>query len=315
MKKKLNVKKLVIFVVVIITIIYGAYKAIREYKYSGSIEGKLTLQNYTEEEIESILKNLNDTEINKLLAMKRNEKVIDFINSEYFIFDNIDEYLEYQEKNKKVEISKIIALVNVHATKDWYEINKSTDLTKKELILVNKVYSLNEDFIPENIEKIGPHYAYDGVSIKSNVLTAFEELCDSAKDSGYTLVSSLGYRSYAEQLDIYSSYKSFNGSREADLAVAHAGNSEHQSGLALEIEPYDIVVEDADSLEEHKWLVRNAYKFGFILRYPKGKEDITGFEYEPWHFRYVGIDVATKIQKKKITFDEYYAYYIERENK
>ena len=98
---------------------------------------------------------------------------------------------------------------------------------------------------------------------------------------------------------------------EADLKAARPGYSEHQTGLALDITTRLAEDEEFVNTEEFSWLKENAHKYGFILRYPEGKENITGYSYEPWHYRYVGIDVATKIYNENITFDEYYAYYIE----
>lgn len=311
MKKKLNIKKVILVIVVFIFIVYGCIKAIKEYEYTGSINGKLSLIGYNEEEIKLINEKLNKEEMNLLLEKEYNKDYISFMKEKYFIFNNLDKYVEYLKDKPKEELSKLISFVNVGANEYWYENIKETNISKKELMIVNKFNALKEDFKPENLIEIDPLYAYDNVSIDESVLESFINLCDRAKDSGYILVASLGYRSYDDQYDSYYTYKSYNGVRLADENVAHAGHSEHQTGYAIEIEPYDKIVKDIENNEEHKWLINNAHKYGFILRYPEGKEDITGFNYEPWHFRYVGIDVASRIKKEKITFDEYYAYYIE----
>ena len=311
MKRKLNVKKLIITFIVIVAVIFGSVKAVKEYVYSGSIEGKLSIKKYSQKEITEIKETLNDKEINKVIQMNRDENLTKFIKEKYFIFDNLEEYLAYKNKNNKVSVSKVISLVNTYAYKDWYDVKKETNIAKKEKMLVNKFYSLKEDFVPDDIVKISSRYAYDNVYASESIVESFEELCNAAKESGYTLVASFGYRSYGDQLDTYNSYKSYNGAREADKIVAHAGNSEHQTGLAIEIEPYDKKVEEPESNDEYKWLLKNAYKYGFILRYPIDKEDITGFSYEPWHYRYVGTEVSLKMKRENITFDEYYAYYIE----
>lgn len=311
MKKKLNIKKVILVIVVFIFIVYGCIKAIKEYEYTGSINGKLSLIGYNEEEIKLINEKLNKEEMNLLLEKEYNKDYISFMKEKYFIFNNLDKYVEYLKDKPKEELSKLISFVNVGANEYWYENIKETNISKKEPMIVNKFNALKEDFKPENLIEIDPLYAYDNVSIDESVLESFINLCDRAKSAGYTLVASLGYRSYDDQYDSYYTYKSYNGVRLADENVAHAGHSEHQTGYAIEIEPYDKIVKDIENNEEHKWLINNAHKYGFILRYPEGKEDITGFNYEPWHFRYVGIDVASRIKKEKITFDEYYAYYIE----
>lgn len=311
MKKKLNIKKIILVLVVLVFIVYGCMKAVKEYVYTGSFEGRLSLVGYTEEEIKTITDVLDNKEIENILKKEYNEDYLLFMKEKYFIFNNLDRYMAYFKKKPKEEISKIVALINVGADEYWYENIKETDISKKELMLVNKFNALKEDYVPEELEQIDTFYAYDNVSIRKEIVSIFEELCDKAKDAGYTFVASLGYRSYTEQYDSYYSYKSYNGTRKADEDVAHAGHSDHQTGYALEIEPFDLLVEDINKSAEHKWLINNAYKFGFILRYPEGKEDITGYNYEPWHFRYVGESVAMKIHKENITYDEYYAYYIE----
>ena len=95
------------------------------------------------------------------------------------------------------------------------------------------------------------------------------------------------------------------------MASARAGHSEHQTGLAIDIADLSLDYDNFEITKEFKWVKENAHKYGFIMRYPKGKFHITGFKYEPWHYRYVGIDVAKKIKEAGITFDEYYAYYVE----
>jgi len=120
-----------------------------------------------------------------------------------------------------------------------------------------------------------------------------------------------GERDYDEQEETYEYYKSTKGEEYANNYAAQPGNSEHQTGLAFDILSPNSNTKNFDETEEFKWLQKNAYKYGFIMRYPKDKEDITGYKYEPWHYRYVGIEVAKQIHEEDITFDEYYAFYIE----
>ena len=94
---------------------------------------------------------------------------------------------------------------------------------------------------------------------------------------------------------------------KADTYSARAGTSEHQTGLATDVNSVSTSFENSSAF---KWLEKNSYKYGFILRYPKGKEHITGYMYEPWHYRYVGSEVAKVIKEKNITYEEYYATYI-----
>ncbi len=127
------------------------------------------------------------------------------------------------------------------------------------------------------------------------------------KDSGpdISLIAASGYRSYEKQVSVYSSYVARDGQAEADTFSARPGYSEHQTGLAIDFSPIDDAFADT---AQFTWLQNNAYKYGFVLRYPNNKTDITGYVYEPWHWRYVGVEVATDMHIRTIeTLEEYYS--------
>lgn len=120
------------------------------------------------------------------------------------------------------------------------------------------------------------------------------------------------YRSYEDQEIVYNNYKNSSGERFADSIAARPGSSEHQTGLALDIFSKTNTNKNTFSqTDEAKWLKENAHNFGFILRYPEDKVDITGYSFESWHYRYVGKDIATYIYENDITYEEYYAYFLE----
>ena len=139
---------------------------------------------------------------------------------------------------------------------------------------------------------------------------------NAAQDEGIYLIVNSSFRSYAEQDELYETYKDSYGTIEADSLASRPGYSEHQTGLAI-----DIFSKDNTSTKTFKesnayaWLLENSYKYGFILRYPEGKEDITGYTFEPWHYRYIGKKDAKKVHELNITYEEYYAYYIENNKK
>jgi len=146
-------------------------------------------------------------------------------------------------------------------------------------------------------------YAYDH----------FMELWEAAKEAGYHLIVTSSYRDYESQKEIYDYRKNSQGERKADETAARPGHSEHQTGLVVDMTSKSAPIdEDFKESEAYKWLKENAYKYGFIERYPEGKTYITGYAPESWHWRYVGIEAATIIQNENITYDEYYAYYIEK---
>ena len=163
--------------------------------------------------------------------------------------------------------------------------------------------------------KVSNTYSYGNNQMLTNdTFEAFKKMWKDAKEENLTLIINSSFRSYEDQEEVYEFYKSTKGEEDADLIAAHPGFSEHQTGMAIDIQTYKSSAKTFENFDEFKWLEKNAYKYGFILRYPKDKEDITGYDYESWHWRYVGLDVAKYIQENKITFDEYYAYFIEGKN-
>lgn len=315
-RKKLRLKRqakifLVVLVVLIIAIIVGINKY-KEYLYHQTYEYKLLENNYNMDEVNLILSKLDDDYINELINSTYNSNIIDFLKEKYFIKNNLDRYLAYLKKNKNTSKSDIISLVNVNRDREYYDNVIETDLSKDILILVNKYYQLPKDYIPENIIKVSSSYAYAGNSAREDVLNAFIEMAHAAKDEDITLIINSSYRSYNDQDEIWNYRKTTQGTAKADAYAARAGHSEHQSGLALDIAQFNSSESDFENTPAFTWLSNHAHEYGFILRFPKDKENITGYSYESWHYRYVGKEVATKIKQENITFDEYYAYYIEK---
>ena len=204
-------------------------------------------------------------------------------------------------------------MVNVKRNYDYYTHTKKTDMQQENAILVNKYFSLPDKYAPTDVVDVSNWYAFDGIKTRQVVLDAFKEMFNSAKEEGYTLIINSGYRTYEEQKKIYDDYKELKGEEYADEYAARPDYSEHQSGLALDIITYGASGETFDQTDAFKWLQKNAHKYGFILRYPKDKEEITGYAYESWHYRYLGKDLATKVKKSGLTYDEYYAYYLDKE--
>ena len=220
--------------------------------------------------------------------------------------------MAYQGLHKELEVNKIISLVNTKANNKWYDesIVKPADLSKGYLTLVNKFNYLEKNYEPVNVMNISLTYAYEGKRIIKTVNDAFITMAKDAKKEGATLIVTSGYRTYEEQKILFTNY-SKKGETYAEGISAHAGYSEHQLGLALDIVGLNINMSEFENSLEFSWLKENAYKYGFILRYHKDKTDITGYNYESWHYRYVGVDVAKVIYESDITFDEYYAFYVE----
>ncbi len=306
--KKLNKVKLIgviasVFVIIAFIIIFSMIK-----KKHDSIEYKLEVKGYSETEVSYIKSNFNSSQVSHILSIDYSKSIISLSKEKYFRFDKLDKYLEYASKNSALTNSEVIIKINTHRDIDFYEEILETDTGKKELMLVNKYYKLSETYEPTDLVEISSRYAYSGKFISESILENVQNLIDSAKESGYKLVVTQGYRSYEDQNTAYESYKSSNGESAADTFVSRPGHSDYQTGLSLDIEPYNKVIETPDENEEHIWLMSNAHNYGFILRYPKDKSDITGFNYYPWRLRYVGVEAATDIHSNNITLEEYYGY-------
>lgn len=138
---------------------------------------------------------------------------------------------------------------------------------------------------------------------------AMDQMILAAKEAGYEIVAFSSFRSYEYQKELYDKYVARDGRAEADRYSARPGHSEHQTGLAFDVgeaSRKDLwLTSEFGETPAGKWLAENAHQYGFILRYPKGKEAITGFMYESWHFRYLGVELATKVYESGLTLEEY----------
>jgi len=191
-----------------------------------------------------------------------------------------------------------------------YDNAKPADITKGNLILVNKENYLPRDFVPSNLVNIEPNHGRAG-QIKAEVYEAFKKMDTEARLEGLDLYITSFYRSWERQNTIFNDFVRRDGVEMAETYSARPGHSEHQTGLALDIVAgVGGVMRGFEHTMEYSWLIANAHNFGFILRYPKGKTHITGFIYEPWHWRYLGVEMATRVRNSNLTFDEFYARYI-----
>lgn len=177
--------------------------------------------------------------------------------------------------------------------------------------VVNKEYGLPEDYKPEDLVVPNVPFSFSGTLEKSylrkEAAEALERLFNLAKKEGIQLNAVSGFRSYDYQKKLYANNVKRKGQEHTDRFSAKPGHSEHQTGLTMDVSSKSANNElelTFANTKEGKWLKENAHRAGFIIRYPKGKESITGYAYEPWHIRYVG-DIAESIYKKKLTLEEY----------
>ena len=182
-------------------------------------------------------------------------------------------------------------------------------------VLVNKEYGLPEEYVPDDLVVPNISYSfsyYDEKKLLRQVpAAALEELVAAAKEDNVILNGVSGYRSYARQKAIYRNNIKTKGLAHTEQYSAKPGFSEHQSGLSIDISARsnnNALTARFGTTKEGIWLAKNCYKYGFIIRYPKGKEAITGYSYEPWHIRYVGVGLATYLTENNLTLEEYYGY-------
>ncbi len=316
-KKKLHLKYevkkfLAYFIVLLLITIYGISVGTKLHKqevYENSYEYKLIQNKYPEEEAKKLSSTLSDEILEKLTKEKYNDIYYQIVNQKYFLNKNFQDYVDYNSIHKSTPLEKTIAIVNVKKNKKEYSTDDKTDINEGYLMLVNKYYHLEEDYERIDLEPFSLSIAYgsygDNKAAKI-VVEQFDKLQQDVKtEFNAQLMVTSSYRSYETQKKNYELY--------GDDYVARPGYSEHQTGLSIDIvslshtSPKSFFESD-----EGKWIVENCWQYGFILRYPEGTEDITGYDNEALHFRYVGETTAKKIKDENITFDEYYAYYIDK---
>ena len=228
---------------------------------------------------------------------------------DYAKLENLDRYVEYQDKEND-DAETTVLYVNMDFDKEDYVDPLVID-EFDDYVLVNKHRQLSSEYVPDDLVTIDEEYvkADEEIEIERNVAKAFYDMAEAASKEGLELMVSSGYRSYKDQEEITNTYLELYGQNYVDNYVAKPGFSEHQTAMSLDIASKS--VNTFVNSDEYTWMMDNAYKYGFILRYPKSKEDITGYKCEAWHYRYVGKKIAKYIKENNITYDEYYVMFLD----
>ena len=220
------------------------------------------------------------------------------------------EYEDYL-KETNYPIKKVVLYVNIGINKPFYEGSKHSKYLNTNYILVNKYNYLDKDYIPNDLV-ILDKYAKAGIRLNKEAYENFIDMANDAKNENLNLRIISAYRSFEYQENLYNNYLKNDSKEKVDSYSARAGYSEHQTGLVIDIDNEKKDYNLFHLTEEYNWMQENAYKYGFILRYPRDKEYITGYKYESWHYRYVGKLIAKYIHENNITFEEYYYEFIDK---
>lgn len=229
--------------------------------------------------------------------------------------------VKYNMNIKKLKEINNLTNDSIYVGQALYIINSVSDSNDKIIVsnpddilaLVNKKNKLPSDYTPPNLVVPNVPFPFESYhskkQMRNDAALALEDLFKKAEEDNIKIYALSGYRSYKRQESIFAASVKKNGLEKANQFSAKPGESEHQSGLAMDLTSpsvNNVLTQSFGQTMEGKWIKANAYKFGFIIRYPKGKEHITGYQYEPWHLRYVGKEAAKEISDKNITLEEYF---------
>lgn len=270
---------------------------------------KLLDKGYSNSNISMILEHGDDAEVSEFAQRDKIKYLEEFYSVDYAKLSNYDRYLKYSDETGEDEETTVL-YVNLDMDKEDY--TDFVDINKFSIdMLVNKHRKLDSDFVPNDLVEIDEKYtSEEGMKANKEAINAFIQMFKAATKEDLGLVINSSYRSYSDQEEICESYRELYGDSYVERYVAQPGFSEHQTGLAFDIGSTSSRI-FADS-KEYEWLQDNAYKYGFILRFSKKYEDITGFRNEPWHYRYVGKKIAKYIYEHNITLEEYYVTFLDK---
>lgn len=315
MKKRRKLKKsFIIFIstIIVLTTLLVTYNIImKPDTKEDTIKTKLTEEDkyflnksYSKKEL---------TYINKLSNKNKDKlKNTDYIDiSNYYNIKNFDvdkysRYEDYHNKNTKYKYEDIVTYVNIGIDNDFYTNTSPSPLQNTNLVLINKYYYVDKDYIPDDLVDL-----FDtnrGAKMRKEAADNYKLLVMAAKKDNITLESTTAYRGYNFQKALYDKYVSEDGKEKADTYSARPGYSDHQSGLTVDLNDPSVKgarLNDTD----YKWLLNNAHNYGYIVRYQEHKVFITGYMEENWHIRYVGKDVATIMKNEDLCLEEYIDLY------
>ncbi len=290
---------------------FNEYLKIVYSKKNGFINNINNLLNkgYNSKEINNIYKYLSDNNIKKLNSIEY-QNINEYYKIKNFDIAKLNRYENYKKNNADLSLKDIVTKINIGLDQKHYTNVEEITNPSNLLVLVNKYHQLPSNYEPENLIVLPSKLSNKTISLRKEAYDAFLKFTEDANKEGFDIIAKSGYRSYSTQVATYNGHVASKGKEKADTVSARPGFSEHQTGLAIDIGERNIRV--FDQTDAFFWTEKNAYKYGFIIRYLKNKTDITGYAYEAWHIRYLGVELATKVYESGLTYDEYYDLYIEK---
>ena len=230
-------------------------------------------------------------------------------NYSNFLPEKFKRYINYHIKRPELSMPDVVYTVNLGLDAPFYENVTVISNPYDRMVLVNKYNQLPYDFKQTNLVTMDRKYTAGAKQylLGKEAYDSFTRMADAARSEGVTLRVISAYRTESYQRNLYNKKVRATGQTNADNYSAKPGFSEHQTGLAVDINSTNA---SFDKTGAYKWLENHAHEYGYILRYPKGGKWITGYEYEPWHYRYVGVEAAKTIKAEDITYEQYYAKYV-----
>ncbi len=285
--------------------------------YNETLINLVTNKQFKEENLDEYLKFRNDFNdeylfylVNENIVNDENfEKILIISKDPYFILEKTSEYLEFY--GKYMNLRTLVEAVNSLSCYEQYSKEIAADTSKNYLVLVNKFYTLDKNYEPDDLVEVDKKYTKYSLKLRKECYEAYIRMYEDGLEEGLDLSINSAYRNWQLQYDSYNRFLTIDPQNVVDTYSARPGHSEHQTGLAIDIISEGSNFDTFQYTDEAKWMADNCDKYGFIIRYTDEKKDVTLYKGEAWQVRYVG-DEATKIKESGLTFDEYYAYYLEK---
>jgi len=239
------------------------------------------------------------------------KQMTETIEYPHFLEENAQRYDAFQAANPSLTRDRVIALVNVNVDKEAFSDIQDVPDPNDIFVLVNKHFRLPSNWSPDDFVDVGGRHM-----MREEAAEHFMQMREAMREEGLTLNIVITYRSYTSQRNHFGNFVARFGQRGAEGGIARPGHSEHQTGLSLDVlhRGHDggyMMNMGFDNSKQYEWLVENAYNYGFILRYPREDRAHHGFVFEPWHWRYVGIPIATVMHNEETpTYEEFYGRYL-----